>query len=690
VATFEVDINDAINNYELKDNEGFKYCLFEAISNSLYCCLNNNTDINISINLYRTYAVNEIRQDNENYIQAFTIIDNGVGFTDENYDKFTKKMYKTNHEGGKGLGRLSFLKVFDDVKITSGYREGVETILRKFSFSRNEIKDSKNIISTDSPVETIIEFSKIKSIFQENTKKSIDYYCNEVLRHFYIFLYYLLENERNFEIKFIDDIGKISEQIINAEKLKKDKVFKDSFSIRDKAVFDGMNEEKFEIVHIKTKNIGDNKAFYIVDERSAGEISNIDLPPGILRDESGFDYHYYMYLKSQYFNRFLSESRTLLSLPSKKSESDNIITVESIEQIVRKKINQFLEYETGVLEQKKEAGVINVLTDLRNNRISNNKAFLYMLQDDRTKKELLDRIKYNDSDNSGKVLTKVREFHEELQEATIAKINGIIEKLKSDKDDIDFAALENEIRESIEKVNVENLVNLSSYIMYRKYILNLFKERLNYAKTHKTRDESFFHNLLLPKGESNIIDSNLWLFDELFLYFDGASEASISDVTINGKRIIRDLTAEESAQLEEFNKKRMKQRIDMLFFPEEKKCVIIELKDPKIGVTENVFQMDRYVTLLANFIKPEFSIENFFTYLVTDNFNKYDKPGTGYRKMYGIDGFVRTSADVKDYESDLTIANQYSEVIRYTDIYERAHKRNKIFFNKMNRNKTQA
>ena len=93
--------------------------------------------------------------------------------------------------------------------------------------------------------------------------------------------------------------------------------------------------------------------------------------------------------------------------------------------------------------------------------------------------------------------------------------------------------------------------------------------------------------------------------------------------------------------------------------------------------------MDKYAELLANFISPEFSIDHFYTYLLTDNFNKYDKPN-GYRKIYNLDGFVRNSNDIKNYDDDKIIANQYSEVIRYTDIYERAKKRNEIFFQKLN------
>jgi hypothetical protein len=176
----------------------------------------------------------------------------------------------------------------------------------------------------------------------------------------------------------------------------------------------------------------------------------------------------------------------------------------------------------------------------------------------------------------------------------------------------------------------------------------------------------------------------MWLPDDLFLYFEGVSEIAIEKIEINGKKIIRKLSNEEKKLLSEFNKKRLKKRIDLLFFPEEKQCIIIELKDPKAKLTENITQMDNYARLIANFVAPEFSIENFYTYLVTDNFNKYDKP-TGYRKIYGINGFVRNSADIKNYDNDIKIADQYSEVICYTDIYLRAKKRNLIFFDKFNK-----
>jgi hypothetical protein len=153
--TLNVDIRDVIKNYDLKDDEGFLFCLYEAVSNSLYCCI-DNSDISIAINLYRDYKANEIRKNEDNFIRGFTITDNGAGFSDENYDKFTKTIYKTNHDGGKGQGRISFLKVFDNVQIDSTFRENNKLYNRAFNFNRETIKDSKKEVKSKmSPFFTI-------------------------------------------------------------------------------------------------------------------------------------------------------------------------------------------------------------------------------------------------------------------------------------------------------------------------------------------------------------------------------------------------------------------------------------------------------------------------------------------------------------------------------------------------------
>ena len=70
--------------------------------------------------------------------------DNGVGFTDERFNKF-KKLLDVEERTHKGLGRLVYLCYFDKVRVESVFQSGS---LRKFEFS--EDFDGQNVIEESS------------------------------------------------------------------------------------------------------------------------------------------------------------------------------------------------------------------------------------------------------------------------------------------------------------------------------------------------------------------------------------------------------------------------------------------------------------------------------------------------------------------------------------------------------------
>jgi hypothetical protein len=96
----------------------------------------------------------------------------------------------------------------------------------------------------------------MKPCFRKSTRYSVDYYYKEILKHFYIFLYYLLEKGKDFEIKLVDDSGKISEQLINAQKLKKDN--------KDTVDFKKLEEEITELAAKVTKENSISLSSYIL------------------------------------------------------------------------------------------------------------------------------------------------------------------------------------------------------------------------------------------------------------------------------------------------------------------------------------------------------------------------------------------------------------------------------------------
>ena len=69
----------------------------------------------------------------------FEIRDNGIGFNEENFDSFSTSdsRYKAEH-GGKGIGRLLWLKAFSRVVVNSVFEVNGEHLRRTFDFAYSE------------------------------------------------------------------------------------------------------------------------------------------------------------------------------------------------------------------------------------------------------------------------------------------------------------------------------------------------------------------------------------------------------------------------------------------------------------------------------------------------------------------------------------------------------------------------
>lgn len=100
-------------------NSSLEMVYFEAIANALDA---NATEIEIKI---FTQALNQPET------LQFEISDNGEGFTDDRYRKFSK-LFDVDESTHKGLGRLVYLCYFEDVKVDS-YFENTKN--RTFAFS---------------------------------------------------------------------------------------------------------------------------------------------------------------------------------------------------------------------------------------------------------------------------------------------------------------------------------------------------------------------------------------------------------------------------------------------------------------------------------------------------------------------------------------------------------------------------
>jgi Histidine kinase-, DNA gyrase B-, and HSP90-like ATPase len=111
--------------------------LFEAIVNSIHSieqAVINDGYIDIYIERESGILASELWS-----IKNFTIVDNGIGFNEDNFKSF-KTPYTTFKEskGSKGVGRFLWLKAFNSVSIESFYSEDRVNFRRTFDFIISE------------------------------------------------------------------------------------------------------------------------------------------------------------------------------------------------------------------------------------------------------------------------------------------------------------------------------------------------------------------------------------------------------------------------------------------------------------------------------------------------------------------------------------------------------------------------
>lgn len=173
-------------------NSSLEMVFFEAIANALDA---DATQIDISIYIS---ALNKPES------LLVTIADNGVGFTDERYKKFSN-LFDVDESSHKGLGRLVYLCYFDDIRVSSHFRG---TKKREFAFSE-QFDEQKFTVSTVKrmPTGTVLNMSgyllqKIaKSEYLQPVKLK-----NRILEEFYSRLLQLKNDKQPFAINLTSKI----------------------------------------------------------------------------------------------------------------------------------------------------------------------------------------------------------------------------------------------------------------------------------------------------------------------------------------------------------------------------------------------------------------------------------------------------------------------------------------------------
>jgi len=676
--------------------------VYEAFTNA-FDAIKNCSEGKIAINIHVNKTL--FSEKSEDYeFDNITIEDNGIGFNDEEFMRFLTLDDTSKGIGFKGSGRIQFIhyfekaeyeSVFADDSSSTGFKKRVFTLSQNATFlQKNAIVrlDFNDEVSATSPYTKLklsypIEFKNQKNL--EFFKKLTTEKLKQNVRNKY--LARLCDNRDNLpEIKFqrfingeidTENIKFITQQDIPCDGNT------DNINVNYSKIKEGKVEktDKTEMLILKCFKINQNE----LDKNSIklvckGEIVKSVKLDNLAADDLIENNRYLFLLSGTVIDDASTDTRGNFKIPSEAdfkslyTEADlfpeEIITMDAIIETTNEKINTLYPEIAEYAKQKQLE-----LEGLKN---------MFLLNE-----ETIKRANVKPTDDENTALEKIYKADSELvakKDIEIKKRIDALDKLAPNSSDYQEKLAE-EIKALTKVIPLQNRTSLTQYVARRIMVLKLFQKALDYElekfKNGGRIDEKTLHNLIFQQTSDNPEDSDLWLIAEEFVHFEGVSETNLKDITYRGEKIFnKDFSEDDNRYLNSLGEKRLEKRPDILLFPQEGKCVIIELKAPDVNVSEHLTQIDFYASLIRNYTADNFQFTSFYGFLIGEDIEDKDVRGriSRYEHSLHLKYWFRPSEKVIDFSGrvDGTI---YTEVIKYSTLLQRAKLRNKIFIEKLDK-----
>jgi len=190
-----IDLVGRIRNTKLPAKHGLMP-VFEAIVNSIHAIEERgNRDGLVRVRIQRdgqTAIEDDVHGNTLARIVGFVVEDNGAGFNKQNFKSFeTADSLAKKDKGGKGIGRITWLKAFDHALVESTYQEDGTWRTRQFEFrpTNQGIEDPKlvDLEASEEQAEhkhlTRVSLVGFKDRYREATPKSADAIAARIVEH---------------------------------------------------------------------------------------------------------------------------------------------------------------------------------------------------------------------------------------------------------------------------------------------------------------------------------------------------------------------------------------------------------------------------------------------------------------------------------------------------------------------------
>ncbi len=682
--------------------------IYEAITNSLESISQramNETDFSagvIEVKLYFTGLIKEI-----NELDKIEIFDNGAGFNDENYGRFETLLDKSKGYNNRGSGRIQYLHRADKVEVNSFYRKDNDIYHRHF------ICDGINFISNHTN-ERVTERADVSTIITitgfSHTGEEKDFFDhleigklkNEIKNKFLLRLY-------------LDKKKKAAVPKIIITFLKQDKVvFKESIAPED--IPDPLQSGTFTVPYVKVLDPKSDEIEWSTVSNKSEEFqwAHFKLPRSELEQNGVFlcsknvpvegiplkqikkneSLEGFRFLTAVYGDVLDKEAYVSHSVDSFKFPHQKETEIEAKGNLFFDAGEEFLFFEN--IEKKIDSVIGQVYGEVFDLKKRQEQNVVAIAKAHGIPSEIALSANFNLTDSEQQITDKIYAKHAQVLSKENQKIKKLYESLNNlnPTDDNYQDDLEKRSSELLGLIPQQNKEELGRYVIRREMVTRVLKlilenslsvqetPKKGKAKGKKRRDkEGLIHDLIFKrKNQDTATPNDLWILNEEYVHFDGCSEMAINQIEVpNFGKLLKEIPKET---IQEMSLKPGR-RPDIFLYPDEGKCILIELKEPETNLADHLGQLTKYANLIANFSTLKF--ERFYCYLIGENLSRIDVPGD-YEKTVNDDWIRNIPLPIRSIEKgkeDQRIAEAHIEIIKLSSIHSRAHRRNKSFADKL-------
>lgn len=449
-------------------------------------------------------------------IVAIEVEDDGIGFNAANWASFgVLDSIEKASRGCRGIGRLSWLKAFDQVRIDSIYAAGGNLHRRRFGFDPERSVHSESNEKVDPQTKrTIVRLEGFDHRYAEAAPKTARTIAMAILEHS---LWYFVRDQGAPKIVVED----------GEDRIDLDDLFDEHMHASAKAEPIAIKGQDFELTNVKFRAAVSKG--HVAHYCAAGRVVRTDslrerVPGlnGLLNDEAG-PFTYAGYLTSKYFDERVSGQRVDFNIDESTTGlfSEQEISFEDIRAAMVPRIKEYL---GTALVANIAAGRERVDAFVEKKAPRYRSILSYVPEADLA-------VDPGISDANLDALLHKQLFR--VEQALISEGHTILGPQDAETE----AEYIKRLDEYLQKVSDLKRSDLADYVMHRRTVIELLDKAIQRGSDGKFAREDMIHEIIVPmritSDDTKFRRNSLWLVDERLAFHDFlASDKPIKSMPI--------------------------------------------------------------------------------------------------------------------------------------------------------------